>query len=44
MAEDADPSFDVATIKPNITGGPNLQQLTMIKRDFVVKNGTLEDL
>ncbi len=44
MAEDADPSFDVATIKPNITGGPNMQQLTMIKRDFVVKNGTLEDL
>jgi uncharacterized protein (TIGR03435 family) len=44
MAEEADPSFDVATIKPNITGGPNMQQLTMIKRDFVVKNGSLEDL
>ncbi|MDP9051098.1 MAG: TIGR03435 family protein [Acidobacteriota bacterium] len=44
MAEDADPSFDVATIKPNITGGPNLQQLTMVKRDFVVKNGSLQDL
>jgi uncharacterized protein (TIGR03435 family) len=44
MAEDADPSFDVATIKPNISGGGSLQQLTMIKRDFVVKNGSLEDL
>jgi uncharacterized protein (TIGR03435 family) len=44
MAEDADPSFDVATIKPNITGGPNMQQLTMVQRDFVVKNGSLEDL
>lgn len=44
MAEDADPAFDVATIKPNITGGQSLQQLTMIKRDFVVKNGSLADL
>jgi uncharacterized protein (TIGR03435 family) len=44
MAEDADPAFDVATIKPNVTGGAALQQLTMIKRDFVVKNGSLEDL
>jgi uncharacterized protein (TIGR03435 family) len=44
MAEDADPSFDVATIKPNVTGEASLQQLTMIKRDFVVKNGSLEDL
>jgi len=44
MAEDADPSFDVATIKPNVSGGANLQQLTMIKRDFTVKNGSLEDL
>jgi uncharacterized protein (TIGR03435 family) len=44
MAADADPAFDVATIKPNISGGPGLQQLTMIKRDFVVKNGSLLDL
>jgi uncharacterized protein (TIGR03435 family) len=44
MAADADPSFDVATVKPNISGGTSLQQLTMIKRDFVVKNGSLADL
>ena len=44
MAENADPSFDVATIKPNNSGATSLQQLTMIKRDFVVKNGSLEDL
>lgn len=44
MAADVDPSFDVATIKPNPSGGSSIQQLTLIKRDFVVRNGSLNDL
>ena len=44
MAADADPSFDVATIKPNPSGGASIQQLTMNGRDFVVRNGSLDDL
>jgi uncharacterized protein (TIGR03435 family) len=44
MAADADPSFDVATIKPNPSGGSSIQQLTMRGRDFVVGNGSLDDL
>ena len=44
MAADADPSFDVATIKPNPSGGSSIQQLTMNGRDFVVRNGSFNDL
>ena len=44
MAADADPSFDVATIKPNPSGAPGLQGLTMNGRDIVVRNGSLADL
>jgi len=44
MAADADPSFDVATIKPNPSGGASIQQLTLQGRDFVVRNGSLNDL
>jgi len=44
MAPDADPSFDVATIKPNPSGGKHLQGLTMIGRNFTVRNGSLSDL
>ena len=44
MAADADPSFDVATIKPNGSGEANLRQLTMNGRNFVLRNGSLGDL
>ncbi|MGA1981338.1 MAG: TIGR03435 family protein [Acidobacteriaceae bacterium] len=44
MAADADPSFDVATIKPNPSGGTSIQQLTLNGRDFVVRNGSFNDL
>jgi uncharacterized protein (TIGR03435 family) len=44
MAADADPSFEVATIKPNDSAGASMQQLTMMKRDFKVVNGSLGDL
>jgi uncharacterized protein (TIGR03435 family) len=44
MPADADPSFDVATIKPNDSGAPSMQQLTIRGRDFKVVNGSLGDL
>jgi uncharacterized protein (TIGR03435 family) len=44
MAADANPSFDVATIKPNPSGAPSLQGLTLQGRHLVVKNGSLNDL
>ncbi|WP_158819398.1 TIGR03435 family protein [Granulicella sp. S156] len=44
MAADADPSFDVATIKPNDSGATSLQQLTMNGRNFTIRNGSLVDL
>lgn len=44
MAADADPTFDVATIKPNPSGGTRLQGLTMNGRNFRVRNGSLMDL
>jgi uncharacterized protein (TIGR03435 family) len=44
MAADADPGFEVATIKPNVSGEANLRQLTMDGRNFVLKNGSLDDL
>ena len=44
MAADADPAFEVATIKPNVSGAASLQQLTMNGRNFVLKNGSLGDL
>jgi len=44
MAADADPAFDVATIKPNASGGTRLQGLTMNGRNFRVRNGSLMDL
>ncbi len=44
MAVDADPSFDVATIKPNPSGETHIQGLTMNGRDIVVRNGSLADL
>jgi uncharacterized protein (TIGR03435 family) len=44
MAADADPSFEVATIKPNNSGASGLQQLTLNGRNFTVKNASLGDL
>jgi uncharacterized protein (TIGR03435 family) len=44
MPADADPSFEVATIKPNPSGAPQMQQLTMNGRDFKIVNGSLGDL
>jgi len=44
MAADADPSFEVATIKPNPSGAPGLQGLVIRGRSMVVRNGSLDDL
>jgi uncharacterized protein (TIGR03435 family) len=44
MAADADPSFDVATIKPNPSGGTRLQGLFPKGRHMMVLNGSLEDV
>jgi uncharacterized protein (TIGR03435 family) len=44
MAADADPSFDVATIKPNPSGGSSLQGLGPKGRHLMVVNGSLDDL
>jgi uncharacterized protein (TIGR03435 family) len=44
MAADADPDFEVATIKPNNSGAASMQQLTINGRDFTVRNGSLGDL
>jgi len=44
MAADADPSFDVATIKPNISGANLLQGLNVNGRNFSTTASSLEDL
>jgi uncharacterized protein (TIGR03435 family) len=44
MAADADPSFDVATIKPNPSGGSRMQGLFPKGRHMMVVNGSLEDI
>jgi uncharacterized protein (TIGR03435 family) len=44
LPADADPSFDVATIKPNASGAASLQQLTTNGHNFVIRNGSLGDL
>jgi uncharacterized protein (TIGR03435 family) len=44
MAPDADPSLEVATIKPNPSGSSSLQQLTLDGRNFHVRNGSVLDL
>jgi uncharacterized protein (TIGR03435 family) len=44
MAADADPSFDVATIKPNNSGAPSMQGLTIKGRNFATRNSSLGDL
>ena len=44
MAADADPSLDVATIKPNDSGGTMLQGLGFRGRNFATRNSSLGDL
>ena len=44
MAANADPAFDVATIKPNPSGDAQIRGLTLNGRNFAVRNGSLGDL
>jgi uncharacterized protein (TIGR03435 family) len=44
MAADADPSFDVATIKPSSSNDSSLSGLGMNGRNFRIRNGSLGDL
>lgn len=44
MAEDADPSFEVATIKPDDSGSSMMQELGMDGRHFIARNASLGDL
>jgi uncharacterized protein (TIGR03435 family) len=44
MAADADPSFDVVTIKPNNSGATSMQGLFVRGRNFTIRNGSLGDL
>jgi uncharacterized protein (TIGR03435 family) len=44
MDANANPSFEVATIKPNDSGKPNMQGLTIIGRNFKTVNASLGDL
>lgn len=44
MPADADPSFEVATIKPNDSGDTSMQVLTFRGRTFITENSSLADL
>jgi uncharacterized protein (TIGR03435 family) len=44
MAADADPSFEVATIKPNNTGATSMQGLVIRGRKFLTRASSLGDL
>jgi uncharacterized protein (TIGR03435 family) len=44
MPADADPTFDVATIKPNDSGNPNMQGLRFAQHGFMTVNSSLLDL
>lgn len=44
MAADADPAFEVATIKPNNSGANQMQGLVMRGRQFLTRASSLEDL
>lgn len=44
MAADAEPGIEVATIKPNDSGGRSLQVLTFRGRQFITVNSSLADL
>ncbi len=44
MAADADPSFDVVTIKPNDSGATSIQGLNVRGRNFTTRASSLDDL
>jgi uncharacterized protein (TIGR03435 family) len=44
MPPDADPSFEVSTIKPNDSGVTSMQVLTFRGRTFITENSSLADL
>jgi uncharacterized protein (TIGR03435 family) len=44
MAADADPSFEVATIKPNDSGATSMQGLVIRGRNFMTRASSLQDL
>lgn len=44
MAADADPSFEVATIKPNDSGATQLQGLNIRGRNFTTRAASVQDL
>jgi uncharacterized protein (TIGR03435 family) len=44
MAADADPSFEVATIKPNNSGATSMQGLVIRGRNFITRASSLGDL
>lgn len=44
MPNDADPTFDVATIKPNESGVANIQMFRFGQDDFETRNSSLVDL
>jgi uncharacterized protein (TIGR03435 family) len=44
MAADADPSFEVATIKPNNSGATQLQGLVIRGRNFATRASSVQDL
>jgi uncharacterized protein (TIGR03435 family) len=44
MPADADPSFEVATIKPNDSGATSMQRLTINGRNFATRASSLLDL
>ena len=44
MAADANPTFEVATIKPNDSGNATMQGLTVNGRNFSTRNSSLGDL
>jgi uncharacterized protein (TIGR03435 family) len=44
MAADANPSFDVATIKPNDSGATSLQGINVNGRNFATRASSLQDL
>jgi uncharacterized protein (TIGR03435 family) len=44
MADDADPTFEVATIKPNNSGATSMQGLTINGRNFATRASSLADL
>jgi hypothetical protein len=44
MPDEADPTFEVATIKPNESGAANIQMFRFGQNDFETRNSSLVDL